>query len=162
MTGSAPAHPGVHYPPPLLFAVPFALGLLLGRWHRLTIVSPASLALVRALETAGALLLLVWVALTVTAFTRFLRARTTILPFRPSSALVTDGPYRLTRNPMYVSMVALYAGGALLLNALWPLLFLPAVVLVVDRAVIQREEHYLAHAFGAEYEAYRARVRRWL
>lgn len=162
MTEDRPVHAGVHFPPPLLFVVPFALGLVLHRWHRLTIVPAASLPLVRAVEVAGVVLMLAWAVGTATAFGKFLRARTSILPFRPSSALVTSGPYRFTRNPMYVSMAALYIGGALALNALWPLLLLPVVLVVVDRAVIRREERYLMRAFGAEYDAYRSRVRRWL
>ena len=162
MTNAEPAHAGVHFPPPLLYVIPFALGMLVHRWHRLTIVPPASLSLVRAVEIAGIALMLVWALGTATAFGRFLRARTTILPFRPSSSLVTTGPYRFTRNPMYVSLAALYTGGALTLNALWPLLLLPVVLVVVDRAVIRREERYLTSAFGKDYEAYRSRVRRWL
>ena len=162
MTGAAPAHAGVHFPPPLLYVVPFALGLLLDRWHHLAIVPPASVAQIRTLEIAGVVLVLVWVLLAGAAFGRFLRARTTILPFRPTAALVTGGPYRFTRNPMYVSLAALYAGGALLLNALWPLLILPFVLVLVDRMVIRKEERYLAHAFGMEYASYRSRVRRWL
>ena len=75
---------------------------------------------------------------------------------------MTAGPYRLTRNPMYVSLAALYVGVSLFANSWWPLLLLPVVLLAVDRAVIAREERYLAGAFPAEYAAYRARVRRWL
>ena len=162
MTEAQPAHAGVHFPPPLLFVVPFALGMFLQRWHGLTIVPPAIPSLVRAVEVAGVVLMLAWALGTATAFGKFLRARTSILPFRPSSSLVTSGPYRFTRNPMYVSMAALYMGGALALNALWPLLLLPLVLVVVDRAVIRREERYLTRAFGKEYDAYRSRVRRWL
>ena len=69
---------------------------------------------------------------------------------------------QVTRNPMYVSLVALYAGVTLLVNTWWPFLFLPFVVIAVDRAVIAREERYLASAFPAEYGAYARRVRRWL
>ena len=162
MTNAEPAHAGVHFPPPLLYVIPFAFGLLLHRWHRLTIVPGTSPALVRAVEIAGVALMLGWALGTATAFGRFLKARTTILPFRPSSSLVTTGPYRFTRNPMYVSLAALYMGGALALNVLWPLLLLPVVLVVVDRAVIRREERYLTHAFGQDYEAYRSRVPRWL
>jgi protein-S-isoprenylcysteine O-methyltransferase Ste14 len=68
----------------------------------------------------------------------------------------------MTRNPMYVSLVALYLGLMLLINSWWPAIFLPFVVLVVDRFVIAREERYLASAFGAEYDEYRRQVRRWL
>lgn len=93
---------------------------------------------------------------------RFRDASTSIVPVRPSTALVTSGPYQLTRNPMYVGMAFLYAGLALLLGVIWALALLPAVLLAVDRIAIAREESYLEAKFGAEYRAYRDRVRRWL
>jgi protein-S-isoprenylcysteine O-methyltransferase Ste14 len=104
----------------------------------------------------------VWFALAATAMAAFRRARTTLIPNRPAHALVTTGPYRFTRNPMYVSLVALYLGVTAMLNTWWPVLFLPLVVICIDRMVVAREERYLASAFPAEYEAYTRRVRRWL
>ncbi len=83
-------------------------------------------------------------------------------PARAAQALVTDGPYRVTRNPMYLGMACAYAGAALVTGALWSLALLPLVLLVIDRAIIPREEKHLAASFGAEYERYRRRVRRWL
>ena len=102
------------------------------------------------------------VAVVGAAFAAFRRARTTVIPGRPANALVTAGPYQVTRNPMYVSFVALYIGATLLLNTWWPALLLPVVVFVIDRFVIRNEERYLAAAFPREYAEYRARVRRWL
>jgi protein-S-isoprenylcysteine O-methyltransferase Ste14 len=81
---------------------------------------------------------------------------------RPTTALVTSGPYRLTRNPMYLGMAFLYAGLALSFGVTWSLAFLPLVLLAVDRLAILREEHYLEAKFGEEYRRYKARVRRWL
>ncbi|MFI5210728.1 MAG: methyltransferase family protein, partial [Gemmatimonadales bacterium] len=69
---------------------------------------------------------------------------------------------RFSRNPMYVGMTLLYLGIALWANSLWPLLLLPAVLVVMRRGVIAREEAYLERRFGDEYRSYRARVRRWL
>lgn len=92
----------------------------------------------------------------------FERARTPINPSAPSQALVTDGPYRLTRNPGYLGMAVLYAGIAMVANAPWALVPLPAAIAVVDRGVIAREEGYLERKFGAPYAEYRRRVRRWL
>ena len=63
---------------------------------------------------------------------------------------------------MYVSLIALYLGISLWLNTWWPLALLPVVVVLVDRLVIAREERYMATAYPGEYDAYRARVRRWL
>src|SRR5207253_2608083 len=102
----------------------------------------------------------IWLALMLAAFTTFARARTTIIPNQPANALVTNGPYRITRNPMYVSLAALYIGLSLLVNSWWPLVLLPVVLVIIDRAVIAREERYLTDAFPADYPAYQRRVRR--
>jgi protein-S-isoprenylcysteine O-methyltransferase Ste14 len=83
-------------------------------------------------------------------------------PYKPATALAVHGPYRYTRNPMYLAMTIFYLGLTLLVNTLWPLVLLPAVLLVVQRGVINREERYLERTFGDAYRAYKARVRRWL
>ncbi|HEU5040160.1 MAG TPA: isoprenylcysteine carboxylmethyltransferase family protein, partial [Gemmatimonadales bacterium] len=76
--------------------------------------------------------------------------------------LVTDGPYRFTRNPMYLGFTLWYLAGTAWVNSLWLLVLLPVVLLVMQRGVITREEAYLERRFGREYTEYRARVRRWL
>ena len=78
----------------------------------------------------------------------FWRARTAIIPHRPASRLVRHGPYRFTRNPMYVGLTGLYTGLALIFNVGWPLVLLPLVLVVLWGVVIQREERYLRAAFG--------------
>jgi protein-S-isoprenylcysteine O-methyltransferase Ste14 len=83
-------------------------------------------------------------------------------PYTPSQALVTDGPYRLTRNPGYLGMALTYAGIAIACNAPWALVPLPAAIAVIDRGVIAREERYLTRKFGTPYEDYKRRVRRWI
>ena len=80
----------------------------------------------------------------------------------PATTLVTSGPYALTRNPMYVSLALLTTAFALFLNTWWIVFLLIPVLLVVQRFVIVKEERYLRRRFGAEYEAYTRRVRRWL
>jgi protein-S-isoprenylcysteine O-methyltransferase Ste14 len=153
------AHPGVHVPPPFLFAVPFAVGLLIQKFAPTRVYPEAMRPM---MEIAGVALMAGWFVLASGAVWLFFRRRTTIIPNRPSRALVTSGPYRFTRNPMYLSLSALYLGGAIVLNMLWPLVFLPIAVGLVHTLVIPREERYLAAAFGDEYEAYRRRVKRWL
>jgi protein-S-isoprenylcysteine O-methyltransferase Ste14 len=90
------------------------------------------------------------------------KAGTPIRTDRPVPRLVTDGPFRFTRNPEYLGLAMLYAGIALLRNSLWAILLLPVVVYVIQREVIGREERYLERTFGEEYLAYKAQVRRWL
>ena len=96
------------------------------------------------------------------SFLSFLNKRTTVIPNRPANALVVSGPYRVTRNPMYVAMALLTAGTGLWLNTWWVLGLLPLAIAAIDRMVITREEAYLRRRFGAEYEAFTRRVRRWL
>jgi len=149
---------GVGFPPPLIYAGGLAAGY--GAHRLLPIrVWPEP----RALESLlGWGLLVAGVLLAVSAAYLFRRAGTTPNPTKPTSALVIWGPYRFTRNPMYVGMTMLYLGGTLLLNDPWPLAFLPVVIALVQRYVIAREEAYLERKFGDAYRAYRARVRRWI
>ncbi len=92
----------------------------------------------------------------------FHRARTTTVPGQKSSALVTWGPYRFTRNPMYVGLTLAYLGEAGILKQIWPVVFLPLVVAYVNFIVIPVEEAKLKEVFQEEYEQYRMKVRRWV
>lgn len=148
--------PGVHLPPPLVFVAAFLVGVAL-EWAVPLPGPPAPWGL-----TAGLLGIAAFLALNPPSVLLFRRAETSVVPFRPAAALVTSGPYRLTRNPMYLGFVFLYLGLALWLGVLWALVLLPVAVAVVDRMVIAPEERYLERAFGEEYRRYRARVRRWL
>ena len=80
----------------------------------------------------------------------------------PSTVLATDGLYRFSRNPIYLGFAITYAGLAVAMDSVLVLLLLIPCLIVVDRFVIRREERYLSAKFGADYDAYRARVRRWL
>lgn len=159
MDEPAPAHPGVRYPPPLLFVFGLGAGWLLHRAYPLPLLGADA-------RTAGVVLgwggVLLWAVLTVSAVSSFRRARTAIIPNRPATMLVLGGPYRFTRNPMYLALVLLYLGVGLLINSIWTLLLLPLVLLILYVTVIRREERYLAAAFGASYDVYRAQVRRWI
>jgi len=90
------------------------------------------------------------------------RAGTPLRPTLPVTALVTGGPFRFTRNPLYLSMTILYAGITLQFDALWPLFTLPPALAIVHWKIILREEKYLEAKFGDAYRAYKARVRRWI
>lgn len=92
----------------------------------------------------------------------FWRAKTSPKPWKPTTALVTDGPYRLTRNPMDLGFSLLDLGISFWVNSAWPVVCLPLILVVMQRAVIAREEAYLETLFGDEYRDYRRRVRRWL
>jgi protein-S-isoprenylcysteine O-methyltransferase Ste14 len=96
------------------------------------------------------------------ALVTLVRHRTTFHPDREASRLVVAGPYRFSRNPIYLGLTAVYAGAALLANTLWAILLLPLVLIIVATQVIGREERYLARTFGEDYSEYCRRVRRWL
>jgi protein-S-isoprenylcysteine O-methyltransferase Ste14 len=80
----------------------------------------------------------------------------------PTTTIVDTGPYRLTRNPIYLGMLLGLIGEAIAFNSLWPLVSLVAFALVIRYGVVAREEAYLERKFGDDYRRYRARVRRWL
>lgn len=143
-------------PPPLVYVAGFVAGI------GLESVAPSPKPPKALRVGAAAWSLAALGALDTTATVRFLRSRTPIIPVRPAKRLVTDGPYRFSRNPMYLGMAGAYAGAAVATGVLWALPFLPAVVSVIDRQVIPREERHLADTFGEEYERYRSKVRRWL
>lgn len=85
-----------------------------------------------------------------------------IIPNRPATAFVSSGPYRWTRNPMYVSLALLYLAVALWMNSWWAVLMLIAVLFIIQATVITREERYLGAAFPDQYAEYRARTGRWI
>jgi protein-S-isoprenylcysteine O-methyltransferase Ste14 len=89
-------------------------------------------------------------------------AETTMRPDKPVSNLIQDGPFRYTRNPLYLSDAMIYSGIAVLRNSLWSILLLPVAMFVIEREVMGREERYLERTFGEEYLDYRRRVRRWI
>jgi protein-S-isoprenylcysteine O-methyltransferase Ste14 len=89
-------------------------------------------------------------------------AKTPVDPRKPSTTIVTDGPFRRTRNPGYIALTLVYIGVSLRTNRRWPLVLLPAVIAALDRGVVRREERYLRDRFGDDYREYERRVRRWL
>ena len=92
----------------------------------------------------------------------FARHDTGLLPGQPTNAMIEAGPYRLSRNPLYVGLLALYVGVALLAPTFWGLVLSPVAVLLVLWGAILPEERFLHERFGAPYDDYRGRVRRWL
>ena len=147
---------GVPLPPPLIYIAGLAAGGVV-ELIRSTTGPPWPVSV--AILVVGVLAFMV---LAGGAVRRFRQAGTSENPFRPSTALVFDGPYRFTRNPMYLGMAAVYIGLAFVLGLMWAFLFLPFVILAVDRLVIAREEPYLERRFGQEYVDYKRRARRWI
>ena len=147
---------GPMVPPPLWYAAGLLAGWLISVRFPIHILPDA----VR--WAVGAFCVLVGLAFVAPAVASFARAKTSVLPIRPTTALVQAGPYRLTRNPMYVGLAFAFAGIALIVDWVWALAMLPIVLAIVYVAAIKPEEHFLEGTFGPDYAAYRSRVRRWL
>jgi len=160
MTPRAPlANPGVQFPPPILFVITFGIAWFLNDQVR-ALPFPAMSPL--ATRVIGTLEMIVGFYITIWGVAAFRRVMTAIFPNQPANELVTDGPYRFTRNPMYTGFTLVYIGAAFIRNSMWPLVVLPVVVGLLFVLVIRREEAYLSDAFGEDYAAYRKRVRRWI
>ncbi len=144
---------------PLHCLLAFAAGA--GLQHLLGLPVPQP-PLREALHVAGTVLANAGLVLALWCFALFARRRTTILPGAAPARLVLGGPYRVSRNPIYLSLVLAYAGLALMLDRPWALLLLPLPVAVMQCAIIPFEERQLRQRFGAEYAAYAAGTRRWL
>lgn len=145
-------------PLPLLFASCFALGWCVDGG----IGDPPAVLVARPVAWAGLLLTVLSLILAVASMGHLLLHRTSIAPAGQPSRLITGGVYALSRNPAYLSLVLLHAGMALILAAPVALAILLPVLVIVDRMVIPYEEGVLSRRFGAEFDAYRRRVRRWL
>ena len=142
--------------PPLLYGAAFVIGLLL-HWGFPVHILPPTLA-----RGIGVVCVLVSFPLALMTFRALARAHTPVDPLKPTTALVTEGPFRSSRNPIYVALTLLYLGVAFLVNAWWILLLVVPVLVVIRYGVIAREEAYLTRKFGDAYRQYTTQVRRWL
>ena len=149
-------NPGIRVPPPLVYLLALLLGLLLNRRFHVPFLPHGVARVLGWPLVGGGLALATWFARTMRG------ADTTLRIDKPVSSLVQNGPFRYSRNPGYLSLTMIYAGIAILRNALWAILLLPLVLYVIQRELIEREERYLQRTFGEEYLAYKRRVRRWV
>ena len=146
----------VPIPPPLLYLAALAAGIALHHFFPLALLP-------RGWDYAvGAVLVAVSVSVIPSILMRFRRARTPLDVRKPATALIADGPFRFSRNPIYVSMTLLYAGLAFFLGNGWVLIFAVPVLLVMNFWVVRREERHLEAKFGEDYLHYKRTVRRWL
>jgi len=137
----------------------FAAILLMGLLH---VVAPGVVWLDMPWTMIGIVLIVAGLSLPTTGAIMFHRRGTAIKPFNESSVLVVEGPYRFTRNPMYIGLTLMLIGVATVMGTLTPLFVIPIFVLVIDRLIIRVEEQMLEAKFGEQYRVYKARVRRWV
>lgn len=142
--------------PPLLLLAGIVAGLTLGG------IAPLPVVVSPALQTAGFVFALVGIAFDFSAIFTMWRAQTNILPHKAAGELVTHGPFRISRNPIYLGNTITLAAIGFAFANLWYTLFAAVMALLLDRLAIRREEIHLASRFGAAWEAYAARTPRWL
>jgi protein-S-isoprenylcysteine O-methyltransferase Ste14 len=158
MTDDERGHAPIIAPPPLLVVLCIGGGYLARHYERLSLF-PEQHPLRRPLYIA---LFTIAVVIFISAIAQFIRHKTHPSPYKPTAAVVVNGVYRFTRNPIYIAFLFVVIGFAVAANSAW--FFVSAVVLFVllHFGVIKREERYLSAKFGTTYDDYRRRVRRWL
>jgi len=158
-TTSNPAKILLRIPVPWVFVLTYLVGLALQFIFPFNIGSQETLLLI---QIVGVVLFGIGAYFAARSLIIFHKAQTTTTPGESSKKLVTWGPYRFSRNPMYVSLILAYIGEAGFLTQAWPLLVLPLMLVYVNRIVIPLEEEVLQRDYNDEYTNYCSKVRRWL
>ncbi len=156
MENTTKDNPGVVAPPPLIFLAGLLIGGMIA-WFYPSRFLPDVVGFVLGGGLIGVGLVIIFIART-----KMSRAKTNIEPWKPTTAILDDGIYGLSRNPVYAAMIVIYFGVVFSFNSLWILIPLIFVLLVIHFGVILREEKYLERKFGEEYLNYKDRVRRWV
>jgi len=147
---------GVIMLPPLLYGIAFAIVLAL-RWIWPLRIFDQALGL-----WPGIALVVLGVGIAIWGRNALQAAGTNINPSLPTTAIVTSGPFRFSRNPLYIALTLVYLGLTLAVNSWWGIVVLVPLLLIMHRGVILREERYLEGKFGESYRQYRSQVRRYL
>ncbi len=143
-------------PPPVIYVCALIVGVGMEEIRPIALMSPFWA------YAGGTVLIIASLLIMPPVLVRFRRTGTTFDVRKAASVLITDGPYRYTRNPTYVSLTMLYVGLGVIFNNAWILLLTIPVLLIMDRKVIQYEEKHLEEKFGKHYAQYKQAVRRWL
>jgi protein-S-isoprenylcysteine O-methyltransferase Ste14 len=148
--------PGIRIPPPFFYLTGFLFAYVINRFYPIPIFGHPLSVVLAMISLLPSTILGLW------SLFEFWHANTNLRPDKPSSFLVVIGPYRITRNPMYLSLTLLYIGLGFLLSVAWAFIFLPVIIFIMNGYVIRREELYLETRFGEQYRVYKNQVRRWL
>ena len=148
--------PAIHLHPPIIYAISILSGIGLNNFW------PLAMPYGLQNRNYGITLIVIALLLATWSLYEFYKADTDVRPDKPDSALLTSGPYRLTRNPLYIVLTLAQLTVSIWLNNLWIVLLVIPSVIVISRYAIAREERYLETLFGQPYMDYKKRVRRWL
>ena len=148
--------PGVRIHPPLIYAGSILSGMGLDNYW------PRSMPFGIHGHIYGTIIIVIALLIAGFAILEFHRAGTDVRPDKPDTAMLYSGPYRFTRNPLYIALTLLQITVAVWFNNAWVLVLVIASVIIITQYAIKREERYLEKLFGQEYLDYKQRVRRWL
>lgn len=151
-------HPGVYFPPPLLYVAVFLVTIVIQRFIPLDHSFFGSTT-----AMVGTLLFVVaGFAMMLPAVLKFLQTKNTLIPVKPASSLQATGIFGVSRNPMYLGLLLIYIGVAFWIGNWWTIIFVPVLILLINKLIIEKEERYLERAFGAAFKDYKKKVRRWI
>jgi len=150
-------NPGVILLPPIIYLVPLFVGIALRFFWHIPLLPDNSVSV-----PSGLVLAFMGVFLMVTAVSTFKKFGEEPDPRESTYNIVMDGPFKYSRNPMYLAFTIIYVGVTIAINTWWPFIFLPFVLTTMHFGVILREEAYLEKKFGKDYVEYKKSVRRWL
>lgn len=145
-------------PPPLIFAVCVIAAVIVDTFRPLPLCNMSD----TVRYTVSAVVFLISIAIGLSALRVFRAAKEHPSPYKPTQTIVDSGPFRFTRNPIYISFLVTALAIAILDNSWWVVLSMIPLALLLEFGVIRREEEYLSRKFGAVYDDYRRRVRRWI
>ena len=148
--------PNVKIIPPLVYLAGMIVGLLVSIWLPTKVVSNPAAWIV------GGFLILCGAVLAASAILKFKGVGTTVRPDRAASSLVIAGPYKITRNPMYLGLALVYLGIAIADQSIWALILFPIILVIIQHWAIEPEEAFLERRFGTDYSSYKSKIRRWL
>jgi protein-S-isoprenylcysteine O-methyltransferase Ste14 len=149
-------HPNIKFPPPLIFLIFLILGIGLNSFFPLPLFQ-GFLKIV-----LGLIFSFLAIIIGAYSFWLFKKNKTEVFPWKPTSKIIKTGPYKYSRNPMYLSIVFLGIGLSFFLSNAWILGMMIPFLITIDRLVVRKEEEYLLKKFGSEYQDYLTKVRRWI
>lgn len=144
--------------PPVIFGIVLAVGFLVQKFYPVAIMADPG----TPSKVLAGLLFVIAGVIMVSTTRLMLRKKTDPRPDRPTTTIVTEGFFRYSRNPLYLSLMLIYGGIAIHANSLWLVFSLPVLFVALKRAVVLHEEKYLETKFGDEYLRYKSNVRRWV